>query len=57
MNLSNDKSHFIRNRSFQIYRRCADISKAKNDLGYTPSISLSDGVSKTISFFKLTNKN
>ena len=57
MNLSNDKSHFIRNRSFQIYRRCADISKAKNDLGYTPSISLSDGVSKTISFFKLANKN
>ena len=57
MNLSNDKLHFTRNRSFQIYRRCANTSKAKNDLGFISSISLSTGMSKTISFFKLANKN
>jgi len=53
MNLSNNKLHFTRNRSFQIYRRVADTKKARNDLGFTSSISLSTGVSKTISFFKL----
>jgi len=57
MNQSNNKLHFTRNRSFQIYRRCADTSKAKNDLGFISSISLSIGVSKTISFFKRVNKN
>ena len=54
MNLSDDKLHFTRNRSFQIYRRVADTHKAKNDLNFTSSISLSVGVSKTISFFKRT---
>ena len=57
MNLSNKKIRFTRNRTFQIYRRCADISKAKNDLGYTPSTSLSAGVSKTISFFEQVSRN
>ena len=54
MNLSNDKLQFTRNRSFQIYRRVADTNKAKNDLGFTSSVSLSVGISKTISFFKRT---
>ena len=54
MNLSNNKLQFTRNRSFQIYRRVADIHKAKNDLGFTSSVSLSVGISKTISFFKRT---
>ena len=54
MNLSNDKLQFTRNRSFQIYRRVADTNKSKNDLGFTSSVSLSVGISKTISFFKRT---
>ena len=54
MNLSNNKLQFTRNRSFQIYRRVADTNKAKNDLGFTSSVSLSVGISKTISFFKRT---
>ena len=54
MNLSNNKLQFTRNRSFQIYRRVADTNKSKNDLGFTSSVSLSVGISKTISFFKRT---
>ena len=53
----NPKFGEIKYRTGENMSLFADISKAKNDLGYTPSISLSDGVSKTISFFKLTNKN
>lgn len=52
MKKSNSKLHFTRDRTFQISRRCANISKAKNELGYTPLTSLSEGISKTVSYFK-----
>lgn len=52
MKKSNSKLHFTRDRTFQISRRCANISKAKNELGYTPFTSLSEGISKTVSYFK-----
>ena len=56
MNYSKNKLQFTKNRTFQIYRRCADISKAKNDLGYIPSTSLSTGITKTISYFRNANR-
>ena len=33
-------------------RRCLDISRAKDLLGFTPSVSLSEGLDKTIEWFK-----
>ena len=56
MNYSKNKLQFTKNRTFQIYRRCANISKAKNDLGYIPSTSLSSGITKTISYFRNANR-
>ena len=32
-------------------RRCVDISKAKNELGFVPKIDLKTGLSKTIDWF------
>ena len=34
-----------------VSRRCPDISKAKRELGYTPSISLEDGLTRTIAWY------
>ncbi|MBC8357413.1 MAG: SDR family NAD-dependent epimerase/dehydratase, partial [Candidatus Aminicenantes bacterium] len=33
-------------------RRCPDISLAKEKLGWTPKISLEEGLQKTITYFK-----
>jgi UDP-glucuronate decarboxylase len=33
-------------------RRCPDISQAKKELGWEPGISLDEGLSKTIEYFK-----
>jgi len=41
-----------RPRRFHISRRCADISKARSELGYSPSISLKSGVKRTYEFFR-----
>ena len=38
--------------SGSISRRCPDISKAENDLGYKPKISWETGVKKTIKWYK-----
>jgi UDP-glucose 4-epimerase len=42
---------FTKDRNFQITRRCADISKAKKELGFKAKINLSEGLDKTIKFF------
>lgn len=36
-------------------RRCADISKAKNLIGYNPAVSLEEGLKRTIDWYKETN--
>jgi nucleoside-diphosphate-sugar epimerase len=36
------------------YRRCPDITKAKKILGWEPQVSLQEGLSKTIEWFKAT---
>ena len=38
--------------SGSIFRRCPDISKAENDLGYRPKISWETGVKKTIEWYR-----
>jgi nucleoside-diphosphate-sugar epimerase len=35
-----------------VMRRCPDISKAKNELGYTPTVSLEEGLEKTVAWYK-----
>ena len=35
-----------------VSRRCPDISKVKNDLGYSPKISLDEGLRKTVAWYK-----
>jgi nucleoside-diphosphate-sugar epimerase len=35
-----------------VARRCPDISKAKNELGYAPEVSLEDGLEKTVAWYK-----
>ncbi|MDR1729669.1 MAG: NAD-dependent epimerase/dehydratase family protein [Prevotellaceae bacterium] len=35
-----------------VSRRCPDISKAKNELGYNPSVTLNDGLEKTVSWYR-----
>jgi nucleoside-diphosphate-sugar epimerase len=35
-----------------VSRRCPDITKAKTELGYKPSVSLEDGLKKTVSWYQ-----
>jgi len=42
---------YTRLRSFHIRRRCADISKARDRLGYEPKVSLKDGLKITWDYF------
>lgn len=52
-------SHFEYNGEYEnaptfpgsVSRRCPDISKAKNDLNYSPKVNWKDGVSKTIEWY------
>jgi UDP-glucose 4-epimerase len=51
--LSENKNTIIhtRPRAFHIKRRCADISKAKEKLGYKPKVSLKNGLRITWDYF------
>jgi len=35
-------------RPYRVQRRCADISKAERELGYTPEVSLGAGIERTV---------
>lgn len=50
---SGDKGTIVhtRRRAFHIKRRCADISKAKQRLGYKPKVSLKNGLKITRNYF------
>ena len=51
LNKPSKNLQFTKDRNFQITRRCADISKAKKELGFKAKINLSEGLDKTIKFF------
>ncbi|MDH5788532.1 MAG: GDP-mannose 4,6-dehydratase, partial [Candidatus Bathyarchaeota archaeon] len=57
--LSESKKDIIhtRRRAFHIKRRCADISKAKERLGYRPKVNLKDGLGMTWDYFVRQKKN
>ena len=44
---SEDKDYLVDNPN----RRCPDISKARRDLGYSPQISLSDGLRRSLIWY------
>lgn len=48
--LNHDKFHILKQRNWR-----SDITKARNELGYTPEYSLERGVRETISWYKANN--
>ena len=48
----NGEYTYGREYSGSIFRRCPDITKAENDLGYRPKTSWKTGVNKTIKWYK-----
>lgn len=57
LTLNKNKGSIVhsRLRAFHIRRRCADISKAKEKLGYRPKVSLKNGLRTTWEYFKRQN--
>jgi len=47
---------YIGDRPGQVFRHTADISKAKKVFGWTPKTSFSDGIDKTIEWYKKNRK-
>ncbi|AIT82838.1 hypothetical protein [Novosphingobium pentaromativorans] len=43
------KVHFDQGRSFDVPRSCLDISQAALVLGWSPTVSLEEGIAKTMS--------
>ena len=54
INLTNSKSNIVHSKSLKDdpMRRKPDISFAKSNLGWSPSVSIDDGLIKTIQYFK-----
>lgn len=53
---SNKKPEFAKPREGEILRSCGEISKAKKILGWSPEVSLKDGLAKTIESYSTKTK-
>ena len=48
----NIKAQFLAPRAGDVFRTCADISKIKNILGYSPKVDFESGLKKTVEWFE-----
>ncbi|MFZ2603532.1 MAG: SDR family oxidoreductase [Candidatus Omnitrophota bacterium] len=48
----NIKPKFLPLRAGDVFRTCADISKIKEKLGYTPKVNFEEGLKRTVEYFK-----